>query len=61
MSPADTHTYELLRSARFAGEAVRTELLATHHDRLRRIVTVRIDRRLAPQVTSSDVAQEALA
>jgi hypothetical protein len=47
MSPADTHTDEILLSARLDDEAVRTELLATHRDRLRRAIAVRIDRRLA--------------
>jgi RNA polymerase sigma-70 factor, ECF subfamily len=61
MSPADTHTDELLRSAGLGGEAVRTELLAWHRDRLPRVVAVRIDRRLAARVAPSDVVQEALA
>ena len=38
MSTADTHTDEMLRSARLGDEAVRTELLATHRDRLRRVI-----------------------
>ena len=41
MSPANTHTDELLRSAGLGGEAIRTELLARHRDRLRRMVAVR--------------------
>ena len=61
MSPADTDTDELLRSAGLGDEAARTELLARHRDRLRRMVAVRIDRRLASRVDPSDVVQEALA
>jgi RNA polymerase sigma-70 factor (ECF subfamily) len=61
MSPANTHTDELLRSAGLGGEAIRTELLARHRDRLRRMVAVRIDRRLAARVAPSNVVQEALA
>jgi RNA polymerase sigma-70 factor, ECF subfamily len=61
MSPADTDTDELLLSAGLGDEAARTELLARHRDRLRRMVAVRIDRRLAARVDPSDVVQEALA
>ena len=61
MSPADTDTDELLRSAGLGDMAARTELLARHRDRLRRMVAVRIDRRLAARVDPSDVVQEALA
>ena len=61
MSPDATDTDELLRSAGLGDEAARTELLARHRDRLRRMVAVRIDRRLAARVDPSDVVQEALA
>jgi RNA polymerase sigma-70 factor (ECF subfamily) len=39
----------------------RRNLLDRHRDRLRRMVAVRLDRRLAPRVDPSDVVQEALA
>jgi RNA polymerase sigma-70 factor, ECF subfamily len=61
MSPAPTDTDALLRSAGLGDPAARTELLARHRDRLRRMVAVRIDRRLAARVDPSDVVQEALA
>src|SRR5437764_12210880 len=61
MSPADTDTDELLRSAGLGDEAARTQLLERHRDRLRRMVAVRIDRRPAARVDPSDVVQEALA
>jgi RNA polymerase sigma-70 factor, ECF subfamily len=62
MSPdATADTDELLRSAGLGDEAARTELLARHRDRLRRMVAIRIDRRLAARVDPSDVVQEALA
>jgi RNA polymerase sigma-70 factor (ECF subfamily) len=41
-------------------EATRT-LLERHRDRLRRMVGVRLDRRLAPRLDASDIVQEALA
>ena len=61
MSPSATDTDSLLRSAGLGDDAARTELLARHRDRLRRMVAVRIDRRLAARVDPSDVVQEALA
>jgi RNA polymerase sigma-70 factor (ECF subfamily) len=36
-------------------------LLARHRDRLRRMISVRMDPRLAPRIDASDVIQEALA
>jgi RNA polymerase sigma-70 factor, ECF subfamily len=61
MSPDAADTDALLRSAGLGDEAAWTELLARHRDRLRRMVAVRIDRRLAARVDPSDVVQEALA
>src|SRR5947199_1017053 len=54
-------TDELLRTASLGDEAARDQLLARHRDRLRRMVAVRLDRRLAARVDPSDVVQEALA
>lgn len=48
------------RAARGDREAV-DGLLARHRDRLRRMVAVRMDKRLAARVDPSDVVQEALA
>src|SRR3954465_3996851 len=61
MVPDVTDTDELLRTAELGDESARAELLARHRDRLRRMVAVRIDRRLAARVDPSDVVQEALA
>src|SRR5262245_28284685 len=61
MAADQAHTDELLdRAGRDDGEA-RQLLLARHRDRLRQMVTVRLDRRLAPRLDPSDIVQEALA
>jgi RNA polymerase sigma-70 factor, ECF subfamily len=57
-SPRPTGLVE--RARRGDGEA-RQLLLARHRDRLRRMVAVHLDRRLAARVDPSDVVQEALA
>jgi RNA polymerase sigma-70 factor (ECF subfamily) len=56
--PPDTE--ELLRQATDGDAAARQQLLARHRDRLRRMVAVRLDPRLAVRVDPSDVVQEAL-
>jgi RNA polymerase sigma-70 factor, ECF subfamily len=56
--PPDTE--ELLRRAAGGDEPARHQLLARHRDRLRRMVAVRLDPRLAARVDPSDVVQEAL-
>ena len=60
MSPSAIEPDALLRPPGLGDDAARTELLARHRDRLRRMVAVRIDRRLAARVDPSDVVQEAL-
>ena len=55
----DFETEELLRNASIGGPALQ-ELLKRHRDRLRRMVAVRLDTRLASLVDPSDVVQEAL-
>jgi len=57
---SDPDTDELLAQASRSDRA-RQALLARHRDRLRRMVAVRLDRRLAARVDPSDVVQEALA
>src|SRR5205823_9047828 len=47
--------------ARRGDESAGHELLARHRDRLRRMVALRLDRRLAARLDPSDVVQEALA
>jgi RNA polymerase sigma-70 factor, ECF subfamily len=56
--PPDTE--ELLRQAAGGDAGARQQLLARHRDRLRRMVAVRLDPRLAARVDPSDVVQEAL-
>jgi RNA polymerase sigma-70 factor (ECF subfamily) len=58
-TPSDT--YELVDRAALGEEAARQQLLARHRDRLRRMVTARLDRRLSARVDPSDVVQEAMA
>ncbi len=59
----DAETEELLRCAGGgdAGVPALEQLLTRHRDRLRRMVAIRLDRRVAPLVDPSDVVQEALA
>jgi len=57
---SDTEELELLRAAEGDDEAAQ-RLLARHRGRLRQMVAVYLDRRLAARVDPSDVVQEALA
>jgi RNA polymerase sigma-70 factor (ECF subfamily) len=56
--PPDTE--ELLRQAGRGDPSARQQLLARHRDRLKRMVAVRLDPRLAARIDPSDVVQEAL-
>src|SRR5436190_20534745 len=58
-SPPDTD--QLLERAGRGDPAALGQLLDRHRDRLRRMVAVRLDRRLAARVDPSDVVQESLA
>ena len=58
MTQDDTST--LLRHARDGDDAARQELLGRYRGRLERMVSVRMDRRLAARFDPSDVVQEAL-
>jgi RNA polymerase sigma-70 factor (ECF subfamily) len=58
---ATTDTEHLLRRAAEGDEAARDQLLERHRRRLRRMVAVRFDPRLAARVDPSDVVQETLA
>ena len=51
----------LVEQARQGNASARQELLVRHRSRLRRMVGVHLDRRLAVRVDPSDVVQEALA
>ena len=60
-TPRAPDTDFLVERARRGDASARQELLARHRDRLRRMVGVHLDRRLAARVDPSDVVQEALA
>lgn len=53
-------TDNLIADARQGDDEARQALLARHRSRLRRMVAVHLDRRLAPRVDPSDVVQETL-
>jgi RNA polymerase sigma-70 factor (ECF subfamily) len=59
-SQSDTDDLELLRAAQNGDEAAGQRLLARHRSRLRQMVALYLDRRLAARVDPSDVVQEAL-
>ena len=61
MAAAAPDTDELLDRSAGGDVAARNQLLARHRARLRRMVAVRMDPRLAARVDPSDVVQEALA
>jgi RNA polymerase sigma-70 factor (ECF subfamily) len=58
-SPPDTE--QLLERVGRGDPVARQQLLARHRDRLRRMVALRLDRRLAARVDPSDIVQESLA
>ncbi len=59
VQPRDTEW--LIEQASRGNSSARQQLLLRHRDRLRRMVAVRLDRRLAARVDPSDVVQETLA
>ena len=60
MAAAEKPTEALLELAGRGDDAARELLFARHRARLKRMVAVRIDRRLAARIDPSDVVQEAL-
>jgi RNA polymerase sigma-70 factor (ECF subfamily) len=60
MTAQDSSTLELLDRAAGGDGSAQTELLTRHRGRLRQMVAVHLDRRLAARVDPSDVVQEAL-
>jgi RNA polymerase sigma-70 factor (ECF subfamily) len=56
----DAETESLLERAREGDAAARSELLELHRERLRRMVAIRVDKRLAARVDPSDIVQEAM-
>ena len=61
MTSAQNDTRDLLERTARGDAAARQDLLGRHRDRLRRMVAVRLDPRLAPRVDPSDIVQESLA
>jgi RNA polymerase sigma-70 factor, ECF subfamily len=55
----DSATPDLLRRAAAGDQAAEAELLGKHRDRLRTMVNLRLDRRLAGRIDASDIVQEA--
>jgi RNA polymerase sigma-70 factor (ECF subfamily) len=60
MGADEVKTEELLARAGRGDRLAREQLLARYRDRLRRMVALRLDRRLAARIDPSDVVQEAL-
>ena len=61
MARAEPDTEALLQRAAQGERAARSQLLDRHYQRLRRMVALRLDPRVAPRVDPSDVLQESLA
>lgn len=61
MPRGEPDTDELLDRSAAGDASARGALLLRHRRRLRRMVAIRLDRRLAPRVDPSDVVQDALA
>ncbi len=61
MVPEDALIEALLEAAKEGDRQACDRLLGMHRERLKRMVAVRMDRRLAPRVDPSDVVQDALA
>jgi RNA polymerase sigma-70 factor (ECF subfamily) len=61
MTAANPDTEQLLEQASQGDADARQQLLGRHRGRLRRMVAIHLDRRLAARLDPSDVVQEALA
>jgi len=59
-NPSDPATQALLSRAAQGDASAQAELLEKYRDRLRRMIAMRLDRRIASRVDASDVVQEAL-
>jgi RNA polymerase sigma-70 factor (ECF subfamily) len=59
MTPETDEIGELLQRAEAGDEPAKAELFALHRQRLRAMVRLRLDRRLAGRIDASDVLQEA--
>jgi RNA polymerase sigma-70 factor (ECF subfamily) len=61
MASPELDTDTLIGRVRNGDNSARQQLLARHRERLRRMVAVRMDRRLAPRMDPSDIVQDVLA
>lgn len=61
MAAPELDTETLIGRVRTGDASARQRLLGRHRDRLRRMVAVRMDRRLAPRLDPSDIVQDVLA
>ena len=61
MSSSTPDTDQLLQLAAAGDASAETALLNRHRDRLRRMVSMRLDERIVARVDPSDVVQEVLA
>ena len=61
MDPEDADVEDLIVRAEQGDTEARQQLLTGHRQRLRRMVALRLDRRIAARVDPSDVVQETLA
>ena len=59
MATDDTETEELIVRAQGGDDSARQQLLVRHRDRLRKMVVVRLDPRLAARVDAEDVVMSA--
>jgi RNA polymerase sigma-70 factor, ECF subfamily len=60
-NPSDETPDDLLERAGRGDDQACAELLARHRDRLRRLIAVRLNRRLAARLDASDLVQDVLA
>lgn len=55
----DDEELDLIRRAAAGDEAAQNQLFSAHHDRLQRMIRLRMDRRIQGRIDSADVLQEA--
>jgi RNA polymerase sigma-70 factor (ECF subfamily) len=60
MEPHPSEADELIERAARGDDAARHQLLTQHRDRLKRMVAIHLDSRLAARVDPSDIVQEAM-
>lgn len=61
MTTPEPDAEELLRQAEAGDASARAQLLERHRPRLKRMIALRLDRRLAARIDPSDVVQDSLA